>query len=80
MCTVDQVAFEALIKNVKAVYGAGFSKNYREMPDGEFVKNVTDEMERWMFLKRNDDTDSIHQIKLCPLIGKIQGNYPKDYI
>ena len=50
------------------------------MPDGEFVKNVTDEMERWMFLKRNDDTDSIHQIKLCPLIGKIQGNYPKDYI
>lgn len=80
MCTVDQVAFEALIKNVKAVYGAGFSKNFREMPDGEFVKNVTDEMERWMFLKRNDDTDSIHQIKLCPLIGKIQGNYPKDYI
>lgn len=37
------------------------------MPEGEFIKNVTDEMERWMFIKKVDD---MHQIKICPLVGK----------
>ena len=46
------------------------------MPEGEFIKNVTDEMERWMFIKKVDD---MHQIKICPLVGKIQGSYPQDY-
>ena len=49
---------------------------YRDMPEGEFIKNVTDEMERWMFIKKVDD---MHQIKICPLVGKIQGSYPQDY-
>ena len=49
---------------------------YRDMPEGEFIKNVTDEMERWMFIKKVDD---MHQIKICPLVGKIQGSYPEDY-
>lgn len=34
-------------------------------------------MERWMFLKKEDD---MHQIKICPLTGKIQGSYPQDYM
>ena len=37
---------------------------------------TTDEMERWMFIKKVDD---MHQIKICPLVGKIQGSYPQDY-
>ncbi len=49
---------------------------YQDMPEGEFVENVTEEMERWMFLKKEDD---MHQIKICPLTGKIQGSYPQDY-
>ena len=49
---------------------------YRDMPEGEFIKNVTDEMEGWMFIKKVDD---MHQIKICPLVGKIQGSYPQDY-
>lgn len=75
-CTVDRITFENLIKEVKKEYGSGFSKNYREMPEGEFVKQVIDEMELWMFL-RKDDTS--HQIRICPLTGKIQGSYPDDY-
>lgn len=77
MCVVDRIAFEALIKNVKKNFGAGFSKMYRDMPEGEFVENVIGEMERWMFLKMENET---HQIKICPLTGKIQGSYPSDFI
>jgi len=29
-----------------------------------------------MFIKKVDD---MHQIKICPLVGKIQGSYPQDY-
>lgn len=76
MCIVDKIIFEALIRDVKRKYGSGFSKIYRDMPEGEFIKNVSQEMEHWMFIKREDDA---HQIKICPLVGKIQGNYPQDY-
>ncbi len=77
MCVVDKITFEKLLKEVKRSYGQGFSKMYRDMPEGEFVENVTEEMERWMFLKKEND---MNQVKLCPLIGKIQGEYPADYI
>ena len=77
MCVVDRIAFEELIKSVKKDFGAGFSKMYRDMPEGEFVENVICEMERWMFLKMENET---HQIKICPLVGKIQGSYPSDFI
>ena len=43
----------------------------------KFVENVIGEMERWMFLKMENET---HQIKICPLTGKIQGSYPSDFI
>ena len=77
MCIVGRITFETLIKEVKHTYGSGFAKMYRDMPEGEFVENVTEEMERWMFLKKEDD---MHQIKICPLTGKIQGSYPQDYM
>ena len=76
MCVVDKITFEALLREVKQEYGSGFSKLYREMPEGEFIRTVTDEMEQWMFLKKMEDT---HQMKICPLVGKLQGSYPKDF-
>ena len=76
MCSVNKIEFEELLKKVKKEYGSGFSKNYREMSEGEFVKTVIDEMERWMFLKKEE---SMQQIKICPAVGKLQGSYPEDY-
>ncbi len=75
-CLTDRIEFEKLIKDVKQEYGSGFSKNYREMPEGEFVKNVIDEMELWMFIRKEE---AEHQIRIRPLAGKIQGRYPEDY-
>ena len=46
------------------------------MPEGEFIKNVIDAMELWMFIRKEK---AAHQIKICPLTGKIQGSYPEDY-
>ena len=77
ICLVDQIEFENMIKEMKQEYGSGFSKNYREMPEGEFVKSVLDEMELWMFIRKEE---TAHQIKICPLAGKIQGSYPEDYM
>lgn len=77
MCVVDKIIFEALVKDVKRKYGSGFAKIYRDMPEGEFIETVTEEMERWMFLKREEE---MHQVKICPLAGKIQGSYPQDYM
>lgn len=76
MCIVDLEEFKSFLKEVRHKYGSGFSKIYREMSENEFINAVTDEMERWMFLKKDNE----NQIKLCPLIGKIQGSYPKDYL
>lgn len=76
MCSVNKIEFENLLRKVKQDHGNGFSKIYRDMPEGEFVKTVTDEMERWMFLKKEE---AMQQIRLCPAIGKLQGSYPDDY-
>ena len=76
MCRVDQITFDELLKEVKTKYGSGFAKLYREMPEGEFRKVVVEEMERWMFLKKEEE---MHQLTICPLAGKIQGSYPQDY-
>jgi site-specific DNA-cytosine methylase len=38
---------------------------------------VLDEMELWMFIRKEA---LAHQIKICPLTGKIQGSYPEDYM
>ena len=77
MCVVDKVNFEALICKVKKKYGSGFSKLYREMPEGEFVRTVIDEMTRFMFVKSEEDTQ---QVCVCPLAGKLKGSYPADYL
>ena len=76
-CLIDGIEFENMIKEMKQEYGSGFSKNYREMPEGEFVKSVLDEMELWMFIRKEE---LAHHIKICPLTGKIQGSYPEDYM
>lgn len=76
VCTVNIVQFEELIRSVKTEHGAGFSKKYREMPEGEFIKTAMDEMEKWMFIKRDIEQN---QIKIYPMAGKIQGKYPDSF-
>ena len=75
-CVVDQPDFERMIKEVKQRFGSGFTKNYREMAEGEFVRIVSEAMEMWMFIERR----SSREVVIYPAAGKIQGHYPKDYM
>lgn len=76
-CSIDIVEFENMIRYVRKKCRSGFTKNYREMPEGEFVKSVSAEMERWMFVRISDNE---HQVIIYPAAGKIEGSYPDDYI
>ena len=76
VCQVDQILFEKCMKGVKQKYGSGFSKQYREMTESEFVEKVTEEMRFRAFIKYNEEE---HQVLIYPIIGKIQGQYPGDY-
>lgn len=73
---VDTVSFEQMIRSVRQKYGQGFSKNYREMPDSEFLSTVMAAMELWMFIKWDKAS---HQVEIYPAAGKLQGTYPKDF-
>ena len=76
MIFADPVEFERMLKDVKAEFGSGFTKSYREMPEGEFVREVLEAMERWTFIKREERE---HGIVICPSAGKMAGHYPEDY-
>ncbi len=76
MCKVSQIELEDLLKEIKREFGSGFAKMYREMPEGEFVKIILEEMERWMFLGKDD----FQEVKICPAVGKLRGHYPDDYV
>lgn len=73
---VDIPEFEQMLKEVKAEFGSGFTKNYREMPDGEFVREVLEALERWTFLRQEERE---HGIVIYPSAGKLAGRYPEDY-
>lgn len=68
--------FEQLLKEVKSEFGSGFIKNYREMPEGEFVRELMDCLERWTFIKKAEEE---HGIVIYPSAGKLAGRYPEDY-
>lgn len=74
---VEQVEFETLLKSIKKDYGSGFTKTYREMPEGEFVKELLTELEKWTFIRWKEQE---HQIWIYPSSGKMMGHYPTDFI
>ena len=74
---VETVEFERMIRQVKTKYGFGFTKGYREMPEGEFIREVEDEMERWMLIRKNVQEQTV---VICPAAGKLAGRYPDDFM
>ncbi len=75
-CVVSDLEFEQVIRKVKRDFARGFAKKYREMPDGEFVRVIKEEMERWMFSSELKET---RQVRIYPAAGKLCGRYPEDF-
>ena len=74
---VDALEFERMLKDVKTNSGSGFTKNYREMPDGEFMHEVTASMVKWTFIAVDERE---HQVIIYPSAVKMAGQYPSDFI
>ena len=68
--------FEQLLRDVKIDFGSGFTKKYRDMPEGEFVREVLEYLEYWTFIRREEREQGI---VIYPSAGKMAGRYPKDY-
>ncbi len=75
--SVQIVEFEQMLRQVKGTYGFGFIKGYREMPEGEFIRETEEEMERWTLIRRNERE---HTVVICPAAGKMSGCYPRDFM
>ena len=73
---VQSLEFQQMLRQVKEEYGTGFIKGYREMPEGEFIREIESEMERWMLIQRNRQEQSV---VVYPSAGKLTGRYPEDY-
>lgn len=74
---IDSIDFERMIREIKQVSGDGFTKHYREMPEGEFVQEIIEAMERWTFIRCPGEE---HQVMVYPSAGKLAGYYPDDYV
>ena len=73
---VPLLDFEEMLRQLKAESGAGFIKGYREMPEGEFVREAEAEMEKWTLIRRDRRTQTV---TVYPSAAKLTGRYPDDY-
>ena len=66
--------FVAISEECKRQYGNGWIKTYREMTMGEFCNKLKEYMIIMEMIKEIYD-----QIMVYPIVGKVEGCYPKDF-
>lgn len=66
--------FVAISEECKRRYGNGWIKTYREMTMGEFCNKLKEYMIIMEMIKEIYD-----QIMIYPIVGKVEGCYPKDF-
>lgn len=71
---ISESEFKEILLYVREEDGHGFTKSLRECSEEFFINSIKNYMREFSMLKINDNT-----IIIMPLIGKIVGNYPKDY-
>lgn len=69
--------FNALTRELKEKNFFGWSKEYREMREEKLCENIIDYMKSYSMLEVDDD---FNEIKIMPLVGKVTGKYPLDFI
>ncbi len=74
--SVSVLEFERLLRRVKETFGSGFTKGFREMPEGEFIRQTEEEMERWTLIRVDGQEQTV---AVYPSAGKLTGRYPEDY-
>lgn len=67
---ISEEEMKKIMKECRKNYSINWTKEYREMSDEKLFANVTEYMEEWIFLKKEQD-----KIIIYPGIGKIIGIY-----
>lgn len=74
---LSKIALKQAIKELHALYGAGWSKQYREGSISSTMDELTDILYNWEMLF-NDEVTGAYIIR--PLLGRVVGKYPADFI
>ncbi len=69
---LEEPEMDALLREVREQNLKYFSKQYREQPEGDFLREVKEELLFWTFLSR--DTES-GRLRIEPLCAKLAGRY-----
>ena len=69
---LEEPEFDALLREVRSENLSRFSKVYRDLPEGDFLKEVKAQMMLWTFLSRDAE---IGRLRLEPSCAKLAGRY-----
>ncbi len=72
---VSEEALDEVILSCRQCFRDAWSKEFREMDPAKLLREVKGYMEAWMMLQRKDGG-----LKLFPIVGKVSGFYPADYL
>ncbi len=71
------VDYERWVGITASHFRSGWSKQYREATLSEVARELFTEMEDWKMAKREVETGTI---LLLPLLGRLSGMYPRDFV
>ena len=74
---MTHVMFEQTVKELHAIYGKGWSKQYREGSITTTMNELIDVLFDWEMVRVEKETGAYI---LQPLLGRISGKYPKDFL
>ena len=71
---ITQQQFSEIILACKKKWGAGWSKEFREMDEGKMIHTVENYMKEWMFIQVHEG-----MVTIFPAVAKQSGFYPEDF-
>jgi len=74
---ISMQSFENLVKELRVKNAVGWSKEYREMKFNKLCHEILKYMKYYSMVEISDNDN---EIKIMPLVGKIAGKYPEDFI
>lgn len=69
---LEEPELDALLREVREANLKYFSKQYREQPEGDFLREVKEQLLLWTFLSRDADSG---RLRIEPLCAKLAGRY-----
>lgn len=69
---LEEPELDALLREVREKNLKYFSKQYREQPEGDFLREVKEQLLFWTFISRETDSG---RLRVEPLCAKLAGQY-----